>query len=165
MGLLYLFFFVLLCWNFPSIPTLLFIGMGEEVGAFNFFLFLIVIPAVIHFWEEDEEEEIQASETGEGIEEVPSKAASQNQRTYSLLKGGNWFSNAERYQLLLAYGKDPSSVPCPRGCNGWSVEVLAFVRPHSTQEGWSEIVEPEKSSAATLYCHQCKGFAAVSNLD
>lgn len=64
------------------------------------------------------------------------------------------FGDAEALELLLAYRKDPSDVPCPR-CGPDNIEVLAFIEPEIDKNGFAEISEPEGVYAAALYCHTC----------
>jgi hypothetical protein len=65
------------------------------------------------------------------------------------------FSDAEALELLLAYRKDPSCVPCPT-CGPDTVEVLAFIEPEIDPNGYASVTEPEGDYAAALYCHQCQ---------
>ena len=65
------------------------------------------------------------------------------------------FSDAEALELLMAYRKDPSDVPCPR-CGPDTIEVLAFIEPEIDPNGFASVTDPEGEYAAALYCHHCK---------
>ena len=65
------------------------------------------------------------------------------------------FSDAEALELLLAYRRDPSSVPCPR-CGPNTIAVLAFIEPEIDPNGFASVTDPEGEYAAALYCHQCQ---------
>jgi hypothetical protein len=71
------------------------------------------------------------------------------------------FTDAEALELLMAYRKDPSDVPCPL-CGPETVEVLAFIEPQIDPNGFASVTEPEGEYAAALYCHKC--FRAVGIL-
>lgn len=64
------------------------------------------------------------------------------------------FSDAEALELLMAYRKDPSSVPCPL-CGPEQIEVLAFIQPEIDASGYASVTDPEGEYAAALYCHSC----------
>src|SRR5215218_3544454 len=64
------------------------------------------------------------------------------------------FTDAEALELLMAYRKDPSDVPCPL-CGPDTVEVLAFIEPQIDPNGFASVTEPEGEYAAALYCHKC----------
>ncbi len=64
------------------------------------------------------------------------------------------FSDAEALELLLAYRRDPSNVPCPL-CGPDTVEVLAFIEPEIDPNGFAAVTYPEGEYAAALYCHTC----------
>jgi hypothetical protein len=70
------------------------------------------------------------------------------------------FTDAEALELLLAYRRDPSSVPCPT-CGPDSIEVLAFIEPDIDAEGLASITDPEGEYAAALYCHTCNRAIGV----
>ena len=65
------------------------------------------------------------------------------------------FTDAEALELLMAYRKDPSNVPCPR-CGPDTIEVLAFNEPEIDSNGFAWVTDPEGEYAAALYCHTCK---------
>jgi hypothetical protein len=65
------------------------------------------------------------------------------------------FTDAEALELLMAYRKDPSSVPCPR-CGPDTIEVLAFIEPEIDPNGYASVTDPEGDYAAALYCHDCQ---------
>jgi hypothetical protein len=65
------------------------------------------------------------------------------------------FSDSEALELLMAYRKDPSSVPCPT-CGPDSIEVLAFIEPEIDPNGFASVTDPEGEYAAALYCHECQ---------
>lgn len=65
------------------------------------------------------------------------------------------FSDTEALELLMAYRKDPSDVPCPT-CGPGSIEVLAFIEPEIDSNGFASMTEPEGNYAAALYCHECE---------
>ena len=66
------------------------------------------------------------------------------------------FSDTEALEMLRAYRRDPTNVPCPR-CGPDLVEVLGFIRPDGVgEDGTAELVEPEGAYAAALFCHQCR---------
>jgi hypothetical protein len=65
------------------------------------------------------------------------------------------FSDGEALELLMAYRKDPSDVPCPR-CGPDTIEVLAFIEPEIDSNGFASVTDPEGEYAAALYCHTCK---------
>ena len=71
------------------------------------------------------------------------------------------FSDAEALELLMAYRKDPSNVPCPM-CGPGNIEVLAFIEPQIDPNGFASVTDPEGEYAAALYCHTC--FRAVGIL-
>ncbi|CAN5823238.1 hypothetical protein BH23GEM3_BH23GEM3_13400 [soil metagenome] len=64
------------------------------------------------------------------------------------------FADAEALELLLAYRKDPSNVPCPT-CGPEKIEVLAFIEPEIDPNGFASVTDPEGEYAAALYCHEC----------
>jgi hypothetical protein len=64
------------------------------------------------------------------------------------------FTDAEALELLMAYRKDPSNVPCPR-CGPEQIEVLAFIEPEIDPNGFASVTDPEGEYAAALYCHTC----------
>lgn len=64
------------------------------------------------------------------------------------------FSDAEALELLLAYRKDPSNLPCPL-CGPGTIEILAFIEPQIDPEGFASVTNPEGEYAAALYCHSC----------
>jgi hypothetical protein len=65
------------------------------------------------------------------------------------------FTDAEALELLMAYRKDPSDVPCPT-CGPEQIEVLAFIEPEIDPNGFASMTEPEGDYAAALYCHHCQ---------
>lgn len=65
------------------------------------------------------------------------------------------FNDSEALELLLAYRRDPSSVPCPT-CGPETIEVLAFIEPEIDPNGFASMTEPEGEYAAALYCHTCE---------
>lgn len=65
------------------------------------------------------------------------------------------FTDAEALELLMAYRKDPSNVPCPL-CGPNVIEVLAFIEPEIDPNGFASVTDPEGEYAAALYCHQCQ---------
>jgi hypothetical protein len=65
------------------------------------------------------------------------------------------FSDSEALELLLAYRKDPSNVPCPT-CGPEKIEVLAFIEPEIDPNGFASMTEPRGDYAAALYCHECE---------
>ncbi|MDR0787178.1 MAG: hypothetical protein LBG44_04870 [Gemmatimonadota bacterium] len=65
------------------------------------------------------------------------------------------FSDTEALQLLMAYRKDPSDVPCPT-CGPEMIEVLAFIEPEIDPDGFASVTDPEGDYAAALYCHHCE---------
>jgi hypothetical protein len=65
------------------------------------------------------------------------------------------FSDAEALELLMAYRKDPSDVPCPRR-GPEHIEILAFIEPEIDPNGFASVTEPEGDYAAALYCHNCQ---------
>jgi predicted RNA-binding Zn-ribbon protein involved in translation (DUF1610 family) len=65
------------------------------------------------------------------------------------------FSDPEALQLLMAYRKDPSNIPCPN-CGPETIEVLAFIEPEIDSDGFASITDPEGDYAAALYCHSCE---------
>jgi hypothetical protein len=65
------------------------------------------------------------------------------------------FGDAEALELLMAYRKDPSNVPCPT-CGPETIEVLAFIEPEIDPNGFASMTEPEGEYAAALYCHHCQ---------
>lgn len=65
------------------------------------------------------------------------------------------FTDGEALELLMAYRKDPSSVPCPT-CGPENIEVLAFIEPEIDPNGFASMTEPEGEYAAALYCHECE---------
>jgi hypothetical protein len=71
------------------------------------------------------------------------------------------FTDAEALELLMAYRKDPSNVPCPM-CGPDTIEVLAFIEPEIDPNGFASVTNPEGEYAAALYCHKC--FRAVGIL-
>jgi hypothetical protein len=71
------------------------------------------------------------------------------------------FTDAEALELLMAYRKDPSDVPCPL-CGPGNIEVLAFIEPEIDPNGFASVTNPEGEYAAALYCHKC--FRAVGIL-
>jgi hypothetical protein len=64
------------------------------------------------------------------------------------------FTDAEALELLMAYRKDPSNVPCPL-CGPDNIEVLAFIEPEIDPNGFASVTHPEGEYAAALYCHKC----------
>lgn len=70
------------------------------------------------------------------------------------------FSDAEALELLLAYRKDPSNVPCPR-CGPDQIEVLAFIEPEIDPNGFASMTDPEGEYAAALYCHTCERAVGI----
>lgn len=70
------------------------------------------------------------------------------------------FSDAESLELLLAYRKDPSNVPCPR-CGPDNIEVLAFIEPEIDPNGFASVTEPLGEYAAALYCHSCERAVGI----
>jgi hypothetical protein len=64
------------------------------------------------------------------------------------------FSDAEALELLMAYRKDPSDIPCPL-CGPGQIEVLAFIEPEIDPNGFASVTDPEGEYAAALYCHSC----------
>lgn len=70
------------------------------------------------------------------------------------------FSDAEALELLMAYRKDPSNVPCPL-CGPDQVEVLAFIEPEIDPNGFASVTEPEGEYAAALYCHSCSRAVGI----
>jgi len=74
------------------------------------------------------------------------------------------FTDAEALELLLAYRRDPSDVPCPR-CGPGTIEVLGFVEPVADEDGYAALTAPEGEYAAALYCHGCRrAIGIVANL-
>ena len=71
------------------------------------------------------------------------------------------FTDAEALELLMAYRKYPSNVPCPM-CGPGNSEVLAFIEPQIDPNGFASGTDPEGEYAADLYCHKC--FRAVGIL-
>jgi hypothetical protein len=65
------------------------------------------------------------------------------------------FADSEALELLVAYRKDPSDVPCPT-CGPDTMEVLAFIEPEIDAEGFASMTQPEGDYAAALYCHRCE---------
>jgi hypothetical protein len=65
------------------------------------------------------------------------------------------FSDVEALELLLAYRRDPSNLPCPM-CGPETIEVLAFIDPEIDPDGAASVTEPEGEYAAALYCHTCE---------
>ena len=65
------------------------------------------------------------------------------------------FTDSEALELLMAYRKDPSNVPCPT-CGPEVIEVLAFIEPEIDPNGFASMTEPEGDYAAALYCHRCE---------
>jgi hypothetical protein len=65
------------------------------------------------------------------------------------------FGDAEALELLMAYRKDPSDVPCPT-CGPEVIEVLAFIEPEIDPNGFASMTEPDGEYAAALYCHRCQ---------
>lgn len=65
------------------------------------------------------------------------------------------FTDSEALELLMAYRKDPSSVPCPV-CGPDVIEVLAFIEPEIDPNGFASVTAPEGDYAAALYCHRCE---------
>lgn len=65
------------------------------------------------------------------------------------------FSDAEALELMIAYRKDPSNVPCPQ-CGPEMIEVLAFIEPEIDPSGFASVTVPEGDYAAALYCHCCE---------
>jgi hypothetical protein len=65
------------------------------------------------------------------------------------------FTDAEALELLLAYRRDPSAVPCPL-CGPDTIEVLAFIEPTIDPNGFASVTLPEGEYAAALYCHACQ---------
>lgn len=70
------------------------------------------------------------------------------------------FSDAESLELLLAYRRDPSNVPCP-SCGPENIEVLAFIEPEIDASGFASVTDPEGEYAAALYCHSCKRAVGI----
>jgi hypothetical protein len=64
------------------------------------------------------------------------------------------FGDAEALELLLAYRRDPSNVPCPT-CGPETIEVLAFIEPEIDSNGFASVTDPAGQYAAALYCHKC----------
>lgn len=65
------------------------------------------------------------------------------------------FSPGEALELLMAYRKDPSDLPCPT-CGPEKIEVLAFIEPEIDPNGFASMTEPQGDYAAALYCHDCE---------
>jgi hypothetical protein len=70
------------------------------------------------------------------------------------------FADAEALELLLAYRRDPSNVPCPT-CGPDTIEVLAFIEPDIDPNGFASVTDPEGEYAAALYCHRCQRAIGV----
>lgn len=70
------------------------------------------------------------------------------------------FSDSEALELLLAYRRDPSNVPCPL-CGPDTIEVLAFIEPEIDPAGFASVTDPEGEYAAALYCHSCHRAVGV----
>lgn len=65
------------------------------------------------------------------------------------------FTETEALELLMAYRRDPSNVPCPT-CGPTTIEVLAFIEPEIDPNGFAAMTDPEGEYAAALYCHTCE---------
>jgi hypothetical protein len=85
-------------------------------------------------------------------------AAALNEHSLPQPKGP--FADAEALELLLAYRRDPSNVPCPT-CGPNTIEVLAFIEPEIDSNGFASVTDPEGEYAAALYCHQCQRAIGV----
>lgn len=70
------------------------------------------------------------------------------------------FSEPEALDLLWAYRRDPSSVPCPT-CGPNAMEVLAFIEPEIDMDGVATVTEPEGEYAAALYCRLCRRAVGI----
>ena len=70
------------------------------------------------------------------------------------------FTDAEALELLMAYRKDPSNVPCPL-CGPDTVEVLAFIEPQIDPNGFASVTEPEGEYAGHGKTDQVAGVKAV----
>lgn len=76
------------------------------------------------------------------------------------LKGLQEFSTEEGLDLALSYLDDPGAIPCPR-CGPGTVEVLAYLRPGSIEDGVMVAAAPEGDYTVVLYCHGCSCAAAL----
>jgi hypothetical protein len=65
------------------------------------------------------------------------------------------FTDIEALNLLMAYRRDPSDVPCPT-CGPGKIEVLAFIDPQIDPDGSATICKPEGSYAVAVFCHACR---------
>jgi len=70
------------------------------------------------------------------------------------------FSDAEALELLMAYRKDPSDVPCPK-CGPDHIEVVCYLDARNMEKGRVVPTSPDDDYTVVLYCHACGRAAAL----
>ncbi len=70
------------------------------------------------------------------------------------------FTDTEALELLMAYRKDPSDLPCPK-CGPDQIEILAFIEPVIDPNGFATVKDPVEQYAAAVYCHGCNRAVGI----
>lgn len=74
------------------------------------------------------------------------------------------FTDAEAFELQVAYNENPAGLSCPR-CYADTIEVLCFIVPEIDANGYATEHQPLGHYAAVVYCQRCKMAIGLERYD